>query len=83
MARLPLAPQDELLSLLIAGLAPQALAAPATAGGIAAVSERLFGPGPPVATLAGAASIRDAYARVIDSDRFRAACGRICASYSW
>ncbi|HKS65114.1 MAG TPA: FkbM family methyltransferase [Xanthobacteraceae bacterium] len=81
MARLPLMPPNELLALLTAGLAPQALAAPATAGDVAAIAERLFGAGPDTPT--SAASIRDAYARLIDSDRFRAACGRICASYSW
>jgi hypothetical protein len=81
MAKLPLTPPDELLALLTAGLAPQALAAPATAGDVAAIAERLFGAGPDAPT--SAASIRDAYARLIDSDRFRAACGRICASYSW
>ena len=82
MGKLPLVPQDELLALLTAGLAPQALAEPATAADIAALSERLFGRGahaPPGA----AGSIRDAYARLVDSDQFRTACGRICASYSW
>jgi hypothetical protein len=29
------------------------------------------------------ASVRDVYARLIDSDRFRAACGRISAGYAW
>ena len=81
MAKLPLAPPDDLLALLTAGLAPQALAAPATAGDIATIAERLFGCGSDAPT--SAASIRDAYARLIDSDQFRAACGRICASYSW
>ena len=63
MGKLPLAPRDELLALLTAGLAPQALAAPATASDIAAISERLFGRGRARATTAPAASIRDAYAR--------------------
>ena len=81
MAKLPLTPPDELLALLTAGLAPQALAAPATVGDVAAIAERLFDSGPGAPT--SAASIRDAYVRLIDSDRFRAACGRICASYSW
>jgi FkbM family methyltransferase len=81
MAKLPLTPPDDLLALLTAGLAPQALAAPATAGDVAAIAERLFGSAPDGPT--SAASIRDAYARLIDSDRFRVACGRICASYSW
>ena len=81
MAKLPLAPPDDLLALLTAGLAPQALAAPAAASDIAAIATQLFGSGPDAPT--SAASIRDAYLSVIDSDRFRAACGRICASYSW
>ena len=81
MAKLPLAPPDDLLALLTSGLAPQALAAPAAASDIAAIATQLFGSGPDAPT--SAASIRDAYLSVIDSDRFRAACGRICASYSW
>jgi len=81
MAKLPLAPPDDLLALLTAGLAPQALAAPAAASDVAAIAAHLFGSGPDAPT--SAASIRDAYLSVIDSDRFRAACGRICASYSW
>ena len=81
MAKLPLAPPDDLLALLTSGLAPQALAAPAAASDVAAIAAHLFGSGPDAPT--SAASIRDAYLSVIDSDRFRAACGRICASYSW
>ena len=81
MAKLPLAPPDDLLALLTSGLAPQALAAPAAASDVAAIAAHLFGSGPDAPT--SAASTRDAYLSVIDSDRFRAACGRICASYSW
>ena len=81
MAKLPLAPPDDLLALLTSGLAPQALAAPAAASDVAAIAAHLFGSDPDAPT--SAASIRDAYLSVIDSDRFRAACGRICASYSW
>jgi len=84
MAKLPLTPQAELLNLLIAGVAPDALAGPATDSGIAAISSRLFGPGPhALPEPRGRESIRDVYARFIDSDRFRAACGRISASYAW
>ena len=46
MAKLPLTPQAELLNLLTAGLAPEALAGPATEAAIAAISSRLFGPAP-------------------------------------
>jgi hypothetical protein len=31
----------------------------------------------------GAASIQDVYEKMIQSDAFLAACGRIAASYSW
>jgi hypothetical protein len=83
MAKLPLTRREEFLSLLTAGLDEISLAAPATGKSVAAVTERLFG----VAaggTLAGhGQTVRDVYANVIDSDRFRAACGRICASYAW
>ncbi len=81
MATLPLTPPARMLALLTAGLSPQALAAPASAADIAAIAERLFGFGPAAPVAAG--TIREAFARLIDSDPFRAACGRICASYSW
>jgi FkbM family methyltransferase len=84
MAKLPLTPQAELLNLLTAGVAPEALAGPATEAAIAAIASRLFGPGPhALPKRQDRESIRDAYARFIDSDRFRAACGRISASYAW
>ena len=84
MAKLPLTPQAELLNLLTAGVAPEALAGPATDSAIVAISSRLFGPGPhALPNRPAPESIRDGYARVIDSDRFRAACGRISASYAW
>jgi hypothetical protein len=60
------------------------LAAAATEGAIAAVTERLFGaPTEPRDLMIRGPTIRDIYVSVIDSDRFRAACGRICASYAW
>ena len=85
MAKLPLTPQAELLNLLTAGVAPEALAGPATDSAIMAISSRLFGPGPHALPEPprGGESMRDVYARFIDSDRFRAACGRISASYAW
>ncbi len=48
-------------------------------------SERLFGPSAAVQQIAAQPdeSIRDVYRRIIDSDAFRAACGRIAASYAW
>jgi hypothetical protein len=86
LAKLPLVEPETLLGLLTAGLPPEALAASATEGGIAAIFSRLFGSPPDLPEIGGPpgpASIRDIYLRVIDSDRFRAACGRICASYAW
>ena len=85
MAKLPLVDPATLLSLLTAGLPPEALAAGATESGIAAIFGRLFGSAPDWSAPDGPtpATIRDIYRRVIDSDRFRAACGRICASYAW
>jgi FkbM family methyltransferase len=83
MAKLPLTPPDTFLDLLTAGLSSETLAAPATESAIAALSDRVFAPPPlRVATERGD-TIRDIYRRIIDSDRFRAACGRICASYAW
>jgi len=84
MAKLPLTPGAEFLARLTAGFGENALAAPATERARSAVSERLFGPSTaPLPIAAHGQTIRDAYADVIDSDRFRAACGRICASYAW
>jgi hypothetical protein len=33
--------------------------------------------------LSAAPLLREVYAALIDSDQFRAACGRISASYAW
>jgi len=80
-----LTPPDIFLDLLTAGLSREALAAPVTESGIAAVSDRIFGPPPGRLAIdkLGNDTICDVYRRFIDSDRFRAACGRICASYAW
>jgi FkbM family methyltransferase len=84
MAKLPLTPPATFLSLLTAGIDKKMLASPATEEALAAVSERLFGSSSaPRVTAGRAQTIRDIYASVIDSDEFRAACGRICASYAW
>jgi len=83
MAKLPLTPLEKFLSLLTAGLDEKSLGSPATESAVAAISARLFGPSSdPIAAAARGQTIRDVYASVIDSDRFRAACGRICASYA-
>jgi len=80
--KLPLIDRGELLALLTTDvLDPDR---PASAADIAAINERLFGSaalqqitGPHQET------IRQVYRRIIDSDAFRAACGRIAASYAW
>jgi len=84
MAKLPLTGPEKFLSLLTAGIDAKTLAAPATASAAAAIALRLFGASSEPPAIAGRGqTIRDLYASVIDSDRFRAACGRICASYAW
>lgn len=85
MTKLPLAGRDALLAMLTADIPPAALAGRATAAGIDAVVERLFGHPSAVqqAVLADAETIRDVYRKIIDSDAFRASCGRIAASYAW
>jgi FkbM family methyltransferase len=83
MATLPLTHPEKFLVLLTAGLDTAALTAPATETTAAAVSSRVFGATPYAADLHTGETVRDVYARIIDSDRFRTACGRICASYAW
>lgn len=83
MAKLPLTPPEKFLSLLTARLDEKSLTAPATETSAAAVAERLFGPAAGPSSAGRGQTVRDVYANVVDSDRFRAACGRICASYAW
>ena len=87
MTRLPLLERGTLLELLTADLPPDALEQPAGADDIARAVERVFGSEPALSTedlsLPPAARLRHVYAALIDSDRFRAACGRISASYAW
>jgi FkbM family methyltransferase len=87
MTRLPLMDRGVLLERLTADIAPAALERPAGATDIAGAIERLFGPdhAPPVAglTLPPAPRLHDVYAALIACDQFRAACGRISASYAW
>lgn len=80
MATLPLA-RAALLEPLTAGLVD--LDRPAAAADVVAIHVRLFGVSPAVQQVAPLESIREAYRNIIDSDAFRAACGRIAASYSW
>jgi len=87
MTRLPLLDRGAVLELITADIAPAALEQPASAGDIARAVERVFGPESALSTedlsLPPAARLRQVYAALIDSDRFRAACGRISASYAW
>src|SRR5262249_46569455 len=87
MARLPLMDRGVLLERLTAGIASAALEGPAGAADITGAIQRLFGPDVAVANvdlaLPAAPRLREVYAALIDSDQFRAACGRISASYAW
>lgn len=82
MAKLPLN-RAALLEPLTSGFS--GLDRPATAADMSAITARLFGSSPAMQQIAPqeGESIRDVYRRIIDSDAFRAACGRIAASYSW
>jgi FkbM family methyltransferase len=86
MAKLPLTDRAMLLGLLTTGV-PN-LDRPATAADAAAIAARLFGAPPALQqgcniTMTGRETIHDVYAKMIESDAFRAACGRIAASYAW
>ena len=84
MAGLPLLPAEELLTRLTGSLPPCALAEPATPAAVAAVQARLFGSKTADnVRLNRDATVRDIYVALIASDLFRAACGRISASYAW
>jgi FkbM family methyltransferase len=87
MTRLPLLPADLVCDLLTAGIPEPALDTPAGPAEIAAAIERLFGPGAALAAahllLPPQPQLRDVYAAIVASDEFRAACGRISASYAW
>jgi FkbM family methyltransferase len=82
MANLPLMDRAALLEMLTAGIPD--LDRAARASDAVAVAARLFGSAAAQhVALQGGESIRDVYRRMIDSDAFRAACGRIAASYAW
>src|SRR5215472_13918438 len=87
MTRLPLVGREALVELVTADIAAAALEAPAGADAIAGAIERLFGPDAALARedlrLPPGARLREVYAALVDSDQFRAACGRISASYAW
>jgi len=84
LAMLPLMDRAAILDILTAGLA--GLDHPATAEDVAVLRERLFGASAALQQIAPprpGESVRDVYRKVIDSDAFRAATGRIAASYAW
>ncbi len=87
MTRLPLIERDFLFELITAEISISALESAAGKDDIAKAIERLFGPdaGPSAEglNLPPAPRLREVYAALIDSDQFRAACGRISASYAW
>jgi FkbM family methyltransferase len=88
MTRLPLLDRSLLVDLVTADLAPADLAKPAREADVASAFARLFGsaPGPQDVAqlrLPAGATVRDLYARLVECDAFRAACGRISASYAF
>jgi FkbM family methyltransferase len=88
MVRLPLLDAETVVSLLTGGLQAADLGKAASVTDIALAHERLFGGRPSAAWISDLALSRDAtmrelYLRIIDSELFRAACGRISASYAW
>jgi FkbM family methyltransferase len=81
LAKLPLMDRSALFGLLTAGV-PN-VDNPASAADIAAIRGRLGSAAAQQIAAPQQQSIRDVYRRIIDSDPFRAACGRIAASYAW
>jgi FkbM family methyltransferase len=87
MTHLPVLDRALVVELLTAGVPPSELDRPAQDADVARIWDRLFGPeiAPEVAQLKlpTGASIRSLYEAIVQSDLFRAACGRISASYGW
>ena len=82
MATLPLSNPDTFFDMLTVSVPD--LDRPATAADAAIITTRLFGsPATQHTAPKGGATIRTIYRQIIDSDAFRAACGRIAASYAW
>ena len=84
LAKLPLANGAVLFDMLTAGVAD--LDRPAGDSDFAAITGKLLGQSPAmqqIPRLQSGETVRDAYRRIIDSDAFRAASGRISASYAW
>jgi FkbM family methyltransferase len=87
MTRLPVLDRGLIVELLSAGLPAAELDRRAGEADLAHIWARLFGPAPaPALThlkLPPDANVRGLYAAIAESDLFRAACGRISASYGW
>jgi FkbM family methyltransferase len=87
MTRLPLLDRGLLLELLTAGLTEAELDRRADEAELARIWARLFGeqsaPALEELKLPAQASVRRLYEAIVESDQFRAACGRISASYGW
>jgi FkbM family methyltransferase len=88
MVRLPLMSSDTMAGQLINGLDPTDRDRPARASDITAAHQRLFGrPATPgwaaSLRLAPSATVRDLYRSAVETEAFRAACGRISASSAW
>ena len=88
MTRLPLLDRKMLLELVTLDVPAAELDRSATPPDVADCWARMFGCAPAPADIAAlqpppGATLRDVYAALVDSDRFRIACGRISASYAW
>jgi FkbM family methyltransferase len=87
MTRLPVLDPALLLELMTSGLPAAALDRRADPADLARIWARLFGTqaAPAIASLRlpADASVRSLYAAIAETDQFRAACGRISASYGW
>ncbi len=86
MGKLPLTDPAVLFGILTAG--ETSLDRRASDADHAAIVDRLFGASPAaqqiaVPRLMAGESVGETYRRLIDSDAFRTACGRIAASYAW
>jgi FkbM family methyltransferase len=86
MGKLPLTDRAVLFDMLTAGMT----GLDRRAGDVdhAAIIDRLFGASPAAQQIAApqptdGESLGEIYRRMIDSDAFRTACGRIAASYAW
>jgi FkbM family methyltransferase len=87
MTRLPLLGRDFLHQMLTADIPAAALEKPAVEREIRQAIEWTFGPSATLTLkdlhLPADPRVRDVYAAIIETDQFRAACGRISASYAW